>query len=66
MQQVLSVQIKELLLVQLKKCYKMIYNLPYVFSSVRNTLTSLGAWAMRWGMEFNVNKSKIIAFNNND
>ena len=21
---------------------------------------------MRWGMEFNVNKSKIIAFNNND
>ena len=32
----------------------------------QHNLTSLGAWAMRWGMEFNVNKSKIIAFNNND
>ena len=32
----------------------------------QHNLTSLGAWAMRWGIDFNVNKRKIITFNNSD
>ena len=32
--------------------------------SFQQNLDALGRWATKWGMEFNVNKSKILIFNN--
>ena len=32
----------------------------------QENLTALSAWADRWGMDFNVKKSKILLFNNRD